>query len=138
MASKTITLRAPNGKEWEQPTGLFINNEFVESTNPENTIVSIDPATEKEIAAVQAATPEDIDHAVKAAKKALKSPEWKLLPNTDRGRLMFKLADLMEQNHELLATIDAWDNGKCAPTDILDQTDAYRQAVQRSIQRRPS
>jgi aldehyde dehydrogenase (NAD+) len=117
MASKTITLRAPNGKEWEQPTGLFINNEFVDSTNPENTIVSIDPATEREIAAVQAATPEDIDRAVKAAKKALKSPEWKLLPNTDRGRLMFKLADLMEQNHELLATIDAWDNGECAPVD---------------------
>jgi aldehyde dehydrogenase (NAD+) len=117
MASKTITLRAPNGKEWEQPTGLFINNEFVESTNPENTIVSIDPATEKEIAAVQAATPEDVDRAVKAAKKALKSSEWKLLPNTDRGRLMFKLADLMEQNHELLATIDAWDNGECAHVD---------------------
>jgi hypothetical protein len=56
MAPKTLTLKAPNGKEWEQPTGLFINNEFVESANPENTISSIDPATEKEIAAVQAAT----------------------------------------------------------------------------------
>lgn len=113
MASKSISLKAPNGKEWEQPTGLFINNEFVNSTNPENTISSIDPATEKEIAAVQSATPDDIDRAVNAAKKALKSPEWKLLPNTDRGRLMVKLADLMEQNHELLATIDAWDNGQC-------------------------
>ena len=112
MTPRSITLKAPNGREWEQPTGLFINNEFVESTNPENGITSIDPATEKEIATVQAATAEDIDRAVKAAKKALKSPEWKLLPNTDRGRLMVKLADLMEQNHELLATIDAWDNGK--------------------------
>lgn len=112
MATKSITLKAPNGKEWEQPTGLFINNEFVDSTEPGNTISSIDPATEKEIAAVQAATADDIGRAVKAAKKALKSPEWKLLPNTDRGRLMVKLADLMEQNHELLATIDAWDNGE--------------------------
>lgn len=112
MASKSITLKAPNGREWEQPTGLFINNEFVESIKPDNTISSIDPAIEKEIAAVQAATSEDVDRAVKAAKKALKSPEWKLLPNTDRGRLMVKLADLMEQNHELLATIDAWDNGQ--------------------------
>ncbi|KAF3038425.1 hypothetical protein E8E11_003060 [Didymella keratinophila] len=112
MAPKTLTLKAPNGKEWEQPTGLFINNEFVESAKPDNTISSIDPATEKEIAAVQAATPDDIDRAVKAAKKALKSPEWKLLNPTDRGRLMTKLADLMEQNHELLATVDAWDNGK--------------------------
>ena len=112
MAPKILTLKAPNGKEWEQPTGLFIDNEFVDSIKPENTISSIDPATEKEIAAVQAATPDDIDRAVNAAKKALKSPQWKLLPNTDRGRLMVKLADLMEQNHELLATIDAWDNGK--------------------------
>ena len=112
MTPRSITLQAPNGREWEQPTGLFINNEFVESTNPENVITSIDPATEKEIATVQAALAEDIDRAVKAAKKALKSLEWKLLPNTDRGRLMVKLADLMEQNHELLATIDAWDNGK--------------------------
>lgn len=112
MASKFLPLKAPNGRQWNQPTGLFINNEFVDSTKPENTISSIDPATEKEIAAVQAATPDDIDRAVKAAKKALKSPEWKLLNPTDRGRLMTKLADLMEQNHELLATIDAWDNGK--------------------------
>lgn len=118
MAPKTVQLKAPNGKEWEQPTGLFINNEFVESTNPENTISSIDPATEKEIAAVQAATPDDIDRAVKAAKKALKSPEWKLLNPTDRGRLMTKLADLMEQNHELLATIDAWDNGTEYPSSL--------------------
>jgi aldehyde dehydrogenase (NAD+) len=135
MAPKTVTLRAPNGKEWEQPTGLFINNEFVKSTNPDNTISSIDPATEREIAVVQAATADDIDRAVKAAKKALKSPEWKLLSNTDRGRLMFKLADLMEQNHELLATIDARDNGKRLSMNVRDHTDACRQAVQRGIQR---
>ena len=112
MTPTTITLKAPNGKEWEQPTDLFINNGFVNSTKPENTISSIDPATEKQIAIVQAATPDDIDRAVNPAKKELKSAEWKLLPNTDRGRLILRLADLMEQNHELLATIDAWDNGQ--------------------------
>ncbi|KAF2123837.1 aldehyde dehydrogenase [Dothidotthia symphoricarpi CBS 119687] len=112
MASKTLKLKAPNGREWEQPTGLFIDNEFVDSSDPANTISSIDPATEEEIALVQAATSQDVDRAVRAAKKALKSPEWKLLSNTDRGRLMFKLADLIEENKEILATIDAWDNGK--------------------------
>lgn len=55
---------------------------------------------------------EDVDKAVKAAKRALKSPSWKKLPATDRGKLMAKLADLMESEQELLATIDAWDNGK--------------------------
>lgn len=34
------------------------------------------------------------------------------MPGTDRGILMAKLADLMEENKELFATIDAWDNGK--------------------------
>lgn len=130
MAPQTISLKAPNGKQWEQPTGLFINNEFVDSTQPTNTISSIDPATEKEIAAVQAANSEDVDRAVKAAKKALQSPEWKLLPNTDRGRLMFKLADLIEENKELLATADAWDNGEFYRPCPRKRTKRCRQAIQ--------
>lgn len=64
------------------------------------------------------ATAEDVDRAVLAAHKALKDPSWKRLPATDRGTLMMKLADLMEQNKELLATIDAWDNGKCQTTKV--------------------
>ncbi|EUC36843.1 hypothetical protein COCCADRAFT_2153 [Bipolaris zeicola 26-R-13] len=109
---QTVQLKAPNGKQWEQPTGLFIDNEFVDSSSPSNMISSVDPATEKEIAAVQAATAEDVDRAVKAAKKALQSPEWKYIDTSERGRLIAKLADLVEENKELLATVDAWDNGK--------------------------
>lgn len=115
---QTLHLRAPNGRAWEQPTGLFIDNEFVDSSQPSNTITSIDPATEKEIASVQGATAEDVNQAVKAAKRALKSPGWKGLCVTERGRLMTKLADLMEENKELLATIDAWDNGKTIQPEI--------------------
>lgn len=109
---QTVQLKAPNGKQWEQPTSLFIDNEFVDSSSPSNMISSVDPATEKEIAAVQAATAEDVDRAVKAAKKALQSPEWKYIDTSERGRLIAKLADLVEENKELLATVDAWDNGK--------------------------
>ena len=61
---------------------------------------------------MQAATVEDVDAAVRAAKKALKAPSWKELPASDRGGLMARLADLIEENKELFATIDAWDNGK--------------------------
>ncbi len=49
--------------------------------------------------------------AVEAARKALKDPSWKQLPATDRGHLMLKLADLIEQHKETLATIETWDNG---------------------------
>lgn len=66
---------------------------------------------ESEITSVYAAGEEDVDIAVKAARKALKDPSWKLLPATDRGNLMLKLADLIDQHKETLATIETWDNG---------------------------
>jgi aldehyde dehydrogenase (NAD+) len=75
-------------------------------------------STEEKIASVHCASAEDVDRAVLAAHKALKHPSWKRLPATERGMLMMKLADLIEQNKELLATIDAWDNGKCYITDV--------------------
>lgn len=61
---------------------------------------------------MQAASAEDVDKAVKAAHAALKTGPWKTLPGTERGILMNRLADLMEKNKELLATIDTWDNGE--------------------------
>jgi aldehyde dehydrogenase (NAD+) len=75
-------------------------------------------STEEEITSVHCASAEDVDRAVLAAHKALKQASWKRLPATERGMLMMKLADLMEQNKELLATIDAWDNGKRYITSV--------------------
>ncbi|KAI5456466.1 aldehyde dehydrogenase domain-containing protein [Mariannaea sp. PMI_226] len=111
MAPAAVELTIPNGLKYTQPTGLFINNEFVESSSGQ-TITSVDPATEEVIASVQAADARDVDKAVKAAYAALRRPSWKKLPASDRGQLMAKLADLMEEKRELLAAIDAWDNGK--------------------------
>ena len=65
---------------------------------------------ESEITTVSAATAEDVDIAVKAARKALKS--WRRVPGTERGDLLHRLSDLSAQNKEILATIDTWDNGK--------------------------
>ncbi|KAJ5907446.1 hypothetical protein N7495_000128 [Penicillium taxi] len=118
----SIELVTPNGHKYTQPTGLFINNEFVPSSG--QTIVTLDPATDKPIATVHAAGVEDVNRAVEAAKAALNHPSWKLLAPTDRGQMMAKLADLLEQNKELFASIDAWDNGKpynVAMTDDLPE-----------------
>ena len=68
-------------------------------------------SNEQEIASVYAAGPEDVDTAVKAAQKAFKDPSWKDLPPTARGKLLNKLADLVEENANTLATIETWDNG---------------------------
>jgi aldehyde dehydrogenase (NAD+) len=72
-------------------------------------------STEATIAEVHAGTARDVDTAVKAAKAALVHPSWKLLPGTERGILMGKLADLIEANKEVLASIEAWDNGMRFP-----------------------
>lgn len=60
---------------------------------------------------VQAATAEDVDIAVRAAQKALKSGPWKTMSAADRGILLSRLADKIEERASLFATIDAWDNG---------------------------
>ena len=68
-------------------------------------------STEKEIATVEAASAEDVDTAVRAARAAFKAPSWKKLPATERGRLLVRLSELIEEKKELFASIDAWDNG---------------------------
>ncbi|KAI0007139.1 aldehyde dehydrogenase [Xylariaceae sp. FL0662B] len=107
----TVTLTAPNGTSYSQPTGLFINNEWVSSRSGE-TIETVNPFDETPIAKVQAADAEDVDKAVAAARAAFKSPAWRGLTAHQRGALLFKLADLFERDQHILATIDAWDNGK--------------------------
>ncbi|KKY27173.1 putative aldehyde dehydrogenase [Diplodia seriata] len=102
-------ITAPNGRKWTQPLGLFINNEFVPSQSGKK-LATIDPATEHEITSVFAAQAEDIDKAVRAARAAFDGP-WQELSATDRGRLIVKLANLIEDNSELFATIDTLDNG---------------------------
>ncbi|ETS87898.1 aldehyde dehydrogenase-like protein [Pestalotiopsis fici W106-1] len=111
MAELVQEIQTPNGFHYRQPLGLFINNEFAPSSNGQ-IIQAIDPATEKLITRVQAATEEDVDKAVRAARNALVNSPWTSLEGTERGILISKLADLVEENKELLASIDAWDNGK--------------------------
>ena len=106
----SVELTAPNGHKYTQPIGLFINNEFVKSKSGAK-ITTINPADEKEIASVYAASADDVDVAVAAARKAYKDL-WRDTVPTDRGGLMLKLADLVERHAETLATVETWDNGK--------------------------
>ncbi|GKZ28420.1 mitochondrial aldehyde dehydrogenase [Aspergillus brasiliensis] len=119
MSNLSVQLTAPNGRTYAQPVGLFINNEFVASKSGEK-FATINPSNEAEITSVYAAGEEDVDTAVKAARKALNHPSWKLLPPTERGGLMLKLADLIEQHKETLATIETWDNGKPYSVSLND------------------
>nr|ACV65501.1 acetaldehyde dehydrogenase [Pichia terricola] len=106
--SKSITL--PNGKVYEQPTGLFINGEFVASQQ-HKTFEVINPSNEDEICHVYEARTEDVDAAVDAAYNAFHS-EWSKMDPSIRGEHLMKLAELMEKNKDTLAAIESMDNGK--------------------------
>ncbi|KAI5287797.1 aldehyde dehydrogenase (NAD(P)(+)) ald5 [Ascosphaera aggregata] len=95
---------------YEQPTGLFINNEFVQGVEGK-TFNTINPHDESVICAVHEATEKDVDIAVAAARTAL-SGEWRTMRPTDRGRCLNKLAELFEQHSDTIAAIESLDNGK--------------------------
>ncbi|KAH8878637.1 hypothetical protein GQ53DRAFT_584785, partial [Thozetella sp. PMI_491] len=88
----------------------FINNEWVEGVD-KKTFEVINPSTEEVIVSVAEATEKDVDIAVAAARKAFET-EWRQTTPQKRGLLMNKLADLAEQNLDLLAAVESLDNGK--------------------------
>ncbi|WP_422930543.1 aldehyde dehydrogenase family protein [Singulisphaera sp. PoT] len=92
-------------------TKLLIDGQWRESLSG-RTFETYDPATEELIANVSEGDASDIDLAVKAARKAFDSGPWRKMDARDRGRLMNRLADLIEQNIDELAELETLDNGK--------------------------
>jgi aldehyde dehydrogenase (NAD+) len=105
--TKTKTVKPPQVKD--QP--LFIGGKFVDSASGK-TFAAINPATGESICQVAEADKTDVDRAVQSARKALEQGPWKKMDAAERGRLMFKLADLIEQNAEMLAAMEALNSGK--------------------------
>lgn len=70
------------------------------------------PADGQDWATFACAATEDVDRAVAAARRALQDPAWRDMTQTARGRLLFRLADLVEQNAERLARLETTDSGK--------------------------
>lgn len=100
-----------NKRKLRFPNQLFIQNEFVDSSNPEKTFKTINPTDETVICQVQNSTREDVDRAVMAAQEAFDYGEWSQMNARDRGKLLYRLADLMEQHKEELATLESIDSG---------------------------
>ncbi|KAF9238213.1 putative 1-pyrroline-5-carboxylate dehydrogenase [Melanogaster broomeanus] len=97
------------------PLGLYINGQ---TRRPRRRWLYRNhvAATGKVITSVAAGTKADIDIAVQAAQKAYKTSWGLKVPGAERGRLMFKLADLMEKHIEQFAALDALANGKAFNT----------------------
>jgi aldehyde dehydrogenase (NAD+) len=92
-------------------TNMLINGKWVESKSGKR-FKTINPVNESVIAEVAEGDPADVDAAVKAARVAFESGPWSKMDARDRGRLMNKLADLMEANLDELAALETLDNGK--------------------------
>lgn len=100
-------------------TKLFIDGEFVSSSN-HGTFETICPANSTVLAHVSEATADDVHTAVAAAKHAFER-KWSNIAPRERGKFMYRLADLIEQHKEELAILEALDNGKTlAQTRTVD------------------
>jgi phenylacetaldehyde dehydrogenase len=90
---------------------LFINNEWVDSSH-DKVIDVEDPSSGQIVSHVVDASDKDVDRAVAAARAAFDSGAWYGLPPMVREQTMNRLADLIEANADLLAELEAIDNGK--------------------------
>ncbi|MFB5193670.1 aldehyde dehydrogenase family protein [Neobacillus sp. KR4-4] len=111
MTQLAVALKEKVEKFLRGKKKLFINGEFVESQS-QKTFDTYNPATGEVLANVYEAGAADIDLAVKAARKAFDEGPWSKMSAANRSRLMYKLADLMEENSEELAQLETLDNGK--------------------------
>ncbi|KAJ7582038.1 aldehyde dehydrogenase [Mycena floridula] len=95
-------------------TGLFIDGKWVEAINEES-IKVFNPANGTLITSIIGGSKEDVDLAVAAAKRAYKTSWGLKVPGSVRGRLLAKLADLVEANIDEIAALDALNNGLLFP-----------------------
>jgi aldehyde dehydrogenase (NAD+) len=106
----SIQLSTPSTGKYTQPTGLFINNEWVKGVDGK-TFETINPSNEEVICSVNEATEKDVDIAVAAARKAFEGP-WRKETPENRGKYLVNLANLIEKNIDLIAGVESLDNGK--------------------------
>ncbi len=99
-----------------------INNRWVPSESGK-TFATINPATGEEICQVAEAGAADVDKAVRAARAAFEGP-WRKMRASERGRLLYRLADLIEANADELARLESLDNGK--PLSIAKAVDVAK------------
>uniref|UniRef100_A0A8C7TA55 10-formyltetrahydrofolate dehydrogenase n=1 Tax=Oncorhynchus mykiss TaxID=8022 RepID=A0A8C7TA55_ONCMY len=99
-----------NNMTVKMPWQCFINGKFEDAENGK-TANTINPADGSVICKVAYASVGDVDRAVAAAKEAFEVGPWGRMNPRDRGTLLYKLADLMEEHQEELATIESIDSG---------------------------
>lgn len=102
----------------------FINGQFVESQN-HKTFENINPATEEVLGTVAEGGKEEVDFAVRAARRALNGP-WKKMTLVERSKILRRIGDLILERQEELAMLESLDTGK--PFSLANKIDVPRAA----------
>lgn len=89
--------------------GLFIDGEFTESAGGD-LAKTVSPSTEEVLSEYTQATAEDVDRAVRAARKAFE--KWSALPGAERAKYLFRIARIIQERSRELAVLETLDNGK--------------------------
>jgi len=102
------------------PRKLFINGEWVEAASGQ-TFDTPNPATGETLASVAEGDAEDIDRAVRAARAAFETGPWSRLTPSERGRILWRIGDLILEHAHELAQLESLDNGK--PAAVAEAAD---------------
>ncbi|TQK69096.1 MULTISPECIES: aldehyde dehydrogenase family protein [unclassified Nocardioides] len=109
----TDTAVLPQVREWlSRPKGLFIGGAWTDAASG-RTFETRDPATGQVLTEVARGEAEDVDRAVRAARRAFEG-EWALWTPAQRQRLLFRIGEAIYEHAEELAQLEALDNGKSA------------------------
>jgi len=96
------------------PTGVYIDGRWRDTSG--DMLVKYDPVTERELAQFADGDAADVDEAVAVARREFETGPWSRMRGTERGRILNRLADLIERDGERLASIQALENG--SPLDL--------------------
>jgi aldehyde dehydrogenase (NAD+) len=110
----------PKEEQAISATKLLINNRWIASESGK-TFATVNPATGEEICQIAEADAADVDKAVRAARAALERGAWRKTLASERGRMLHRLADLIEKHADELARLESLDNGK--PVSVAKAVD---------------
>jgi phenylacetaldehyde dehydrogenase len=110
----TVTLDRNVEEFIAAPRKLFINGQWTEAASGK-TFETPDPATGETLARVAEGDAEDIDRAVRAARKAFDEGPWSAMTPSERGRMVWKIGELILEHVDELAQLESLDNGKPYP-----------------------
>ncbi len=94
-----------------KPGKLFIGGKWVEAQSGK-TFPTVNPATGETITLIAEGGERDADAAVQAARKAFESGPWAEMAAADRGKILWKIGDLIDKHNEELGELETLDNGK--------------------------